>query len=87
MTISQTVAAGLAGEKLSRVITGTSKVSLGRSIVAAGSGALVSSTATGSVVAFGSTLGASTMAAAAAPVVIPAAAVAATVSFVRSLWD
>ena len=41
MTIAQAVTAGLAGEKLSRTITGTSKVSVGRSAVAAGSGALL----------------------------------------------
>ena len=49
MTIFQAVTTGLAGEKLSRTITGTSEVSAGRSAVATGTGALLGGVATGAV--------------------------------------
>ncbi|PAT36468.1 hypothetical protein [Vandammella animalimorsus] len=87
MAIEKAVFIGLAGEKLSRTITGTKEVSAGRSVVAAGSGALLGATATGSVVVAASAIGAGALATAAAPVVVPVAAVAGAVSFIRSLWD
>ena len=39
MSIPQAIAAGTAGDKLSRVITGTDEVSAGRSAIATGAGA------------------------------------------------
>ena len=79
MTIAQAVTAGLAGEKLSRVITGTDEVSAGRTAVATGSGALLGGVATGAV-AVG-------VGVAAAPVVIPVAVVSGLIAGIRSFWD
>lgn len=87
MTIHKAVITGLAGEKLSRVITGTSEVSAGRSAVATGTGALLGSVATGAVAAGASAVGFTALAAAAAPVVVPVAVVSGAVAFIRSLWD
>ncbi|MDO4723854.1 MAG: hypothetical protein Q4A97_03720 [Comamonadaceae bacterium] len=87
MSIEKAVYLGLAGEQLSRTITGTKEVSAGRSVIAAGSGALLGATATGAVVVTASAIGAGALAAAAAPVVVPVTAVAGAVSFIRSLWD
>lgn len=87
MGIPHAITAGLAGEKLSRTLTGSNAVSAGRSAVAAGSGALLGSFATGAVAVGASTLGFTTLATFAAPVVVPVAVVAGAVGFIRSLWD
>lgn len=87
MAIHKAIVTGLAGENLSRKITGTSEVSAGRSTVAAGTGALLGGAATGAVAVGASAVGASALAAAAAPVVIPVALVSGTVALIRSLWD
>ncbi len=87
MTIIQAVTAGLAGEELSRTITGTNEVSAGRSAVAAGSGALLGGVATGAVTVGASAVGLSALAAVAAPVVVPVAVLSGAVALVRSLWD
>ena len=79
MTIAQAVTAGLAGEKLSRTITGTDEVSAGRTAVATGSGALLGGVATGAV-AVG-------LGVAAAPVVIPVAVVSGLIAGIRSFWE
>ena len=79
MTIAQAVTAGLAGEKLSRTLTGTDEVSAGRTAVATGSGALLGGVATGAV-AVG-------LGVAAAPVVIPVAVVSGVIAGIRSLWE
>lgn len=79
MTIAQAVTAGLAGEKLSRTLTGTDEVSAGRTAVATGSGALLGGVATGAV-AVG-------LGVAAAPVVIPVAVVSGLIAGIRSFWD
>ena len=79
MTIAQAVTAGLAGEKLSRTLTGTDEVSAGRTAVATGSGALLGGVATGAV-AVG-------LGVAAAPVVIPVAVVSGLIAGIRSLWE
>jgi hypothetical protein len=87
MTIHKAIIAGLAGEKLSREITGTSAVSAGRSMVAAGTGALLGGAATGAVAVGASAVGFTAMAAASAPVVVPVAVVSGAVALIRSLWD
>lgn len=79
MTIAQAVTAGLAGEKLSRTLTGTDEVSAGRTAVATGSGVLLGGVAT-SAVAVG-------LGVAAAPVVIPVAVVSGVIAGIRSLWE
>ena len=87
MAIHQAIATGLAGEKLSRTITGTSDVSAGRSVVATGAGALLGATAAGTVAAGATALGVTTLATAAAPVVVPLAIASGAVALIRSLWD
>lgn len=87
MAIFQAVTAGLAGEKLSRTITGTTEVSAGRSAVAAGSGALLGGVATGAVAVGASAVGLTALAAAAAPIAVPVALVSGVFAGIRSLWD
>lgn len=87
MSLPQAIAAGLSGEKLSRVITGTSEVSAGRSVVATGSGAALGAVATGSIVVGASAIGATALAAAATPIAIPVAVASGVVALIRSLWD
>ena len=82
MTINKCVAAGLAGNELSKTITGTSDVSVGRTVVAVGSGAVLGGAAGGAIA-----VGATALGAAAAPVTVPLAAGAALVAGVRSLFD
>lgn len=85
--IDKALPAGLAGEKLSRAITGTNDVSAGRSTIAAGSGAglgyLVASGAAIGLEAIGLT----TVATVAAPVIMPVAVLAGGIALVRSLFD
>ena len=87
MITKETITAGLNGEKLSRVITGTSEVSAGRSAVATGAGALLGGAATGAVAVGASAMGLTALAAAASPVVIPVAVVSGVFAGIRSLWD
>lgn len=87
MTAIQAVSAGLVGEKLSRTITGTSEVSAGRSAVATVAGAALGAGSVGAVSVGAAAVGATAFAAAAAPVVVPAAAVAAGVALIRSWFD
>ena len=87
MSIPQAIAAGLAGEKISRAITGTHQISMGRSIVATGAGALMGSISTGAVAMGAGAVGATSFAVAAAPLVVPVAVVAGVVALISSLWD
>ena len=79
--------AGIAGDDISRQITGTDEVSAKRSAIATGAGGLIGGGAVGAVGLGASAVGATALAAAAAPLIAPAAAVAAGVSFVFSLFD
>ena len=85
--IDKALPAGLAGEKLSRTITGTSEVSAGRSAIATGSGAglgyLVASGAAIGLEAVGLTAAATV----AAPVIAPVAVLAGGIALLRSLFD
>ena len=87
MTILHAVSAGLAGEKLSRTITGTHEVSVGRSTVAVGSGAVLGGVATGALTVGASAVGLTALATAAAPVLNPVAVASGIVAGIRSLWD
>ena len=87
MSHTQAITAGLAGEKLSRVITGSDEVSAGRSAVATVSGAALGAAGVGAVAVGATAVGATALAAAAAPVVVPVAVVAGAVSLVRSWFD
>ena len=82
MGIPQAITAGLAGEKLSRTLTGTSEVSAGRSIVATASSAALGAVSVGAL-----SVGTTVLAAGAAPVVVPVAIAASVVGLIRSLFD
>ena len=87
MTIFQAVNAGLTGEKLSRTITGTDEVSVGRTAIASGAGAALGTVSVGTVTVVASTVGATALATAAAPVVVPVAIVAGGIGFLCSLFE
>lgn len=82
MTIFNAVSAGLAGNELSKKITGTDEVCAGRTAVATGSGAVFGGIAAGTVVVAASAFGLAT-----APVTIPLAVGGGLVGFVSSLFD
>lgn len=85
--IDKALPAGLAGEKLSRTITGTSEVSAGRSTIAAGTGVgLGYLTATGTAIGL-QAVGLTATAAVAAPMVVPVAVLAGGIALIRSLFD
>lgn len=76
MSIEKVVSIGLAGNKLSKTITGTDQVSAERTAVATGSGAIIGGVA-------GGALGVG----AAAPIAVPLAVGGAAVAFLASLFD
>lgn len=78
MTLQSAVSLGVAGNELSKTITGTSEVSVGRSAVATTAGAAGGAIATGGLVVAGFV---------SAPVVVPLAVASGAVAFVCSLWD
>jgi len=82
MTIPQAVAVGLAGNEISKKITGTDEVSAGRTAVAVGSGAALGAVAAGAV-----TVGAAAVGIAAAPVTVPLAVAGAVIAGIASLFD
>jgi hypothetical protein len=85
--IDKALPAGLAGEKLSRSITGTSEVSMARSTIATGTGAgLGYMAATGAAIGL-EAIGLSAVASVAAPVVVPITILAGGIALVRSLFD
>lgn len=87
MGIPQAITAGLAGEKLSRTLTGTNEVSAGRSVVATASSAALGAVSVGALSVGAAAVGATALAAAAAPVVVPVAIAASVVGLIRSLFD
>lgn len=87
MTIDKAVITGLAGEKLSRTITGTDEVSAGRCAVATGAGAALGAVAAGTVTVAASAVGFTALAAATAPVTVPLAVASGAIALIRSLWD
>lgn len=82
MSISKAVSVGLAGNTLSKTITGTSEVSAGRTAVATGSGAALGAATAGAV-----TFGAAAVGVAAAPVVVPLAIAGGIIGGIASLFD
>lgn len=82
MSIEKVVSIGLAGNKLSKSITGTDQVSAERTAVAAGSGAIIGGVAGGAL-----GVGAAAVGIAAAPIAVPLAVGGATVAFLASLFD
>lgn len=87
MIIKESITAGLNGEKLSRILTGTSEVSAGRCAVATGSGALLGGVATGAVASGAAAVGLTALATAAAPVTCTVVVLSGLVAGIRSLLD
>lgn len=87
MIFPQAITAGLAGEQLSRRITGTDEVSAGRSAVATGAGAIIGGAAAAGLGTAATAAGLTAAATIAAPVVLPVAIVSGAVALIRSLWD
>ena len=79
MTIEKALAIGLSGNEVSKELTGTSEVSVGRTVVAAGSGAVIGTLAFGAA-----TVG---LGVAAAPVAVPLAIAGGVVAGIASLFD
>ncbi|WP_102385231.1 hypothetical protein BCU19_22630 (plasmid) [Vibrio cyclitrophicus] len=82
MSIDKAIAAGLAGNEVSKKITGMDDVSTGRTVVATGVGATIGAVTAGAV-----TVGATAVGIAAAPVTVPLAVGGAVVGFISSLFD
>ncbi len=82
MSISKVVTIGLTGNEVSKKITGTHKVSAGRTAIATGSGAVVGAVAQGAIV-----LGATAIGVSSAPIAIPLAVGGAVVAGIASLFD
>lgn len=85
--IDKALPAGLAGEKLSRTIAGTSEVSAGRSAIAAGSGTGLGYLAAGGAVVGLQAVGLTAVATVAAPAIVTVAVLAGAIALVRSLFD
>lgn len=81
------ISAGIAGDKLSRTITGTDEVSFGRSTVAVSAGGMLGAAATGAVTVGAGALGATALATAAAPIVIPVTLASAAIAGLCSLFE
>lgn len=82
MTIPHMIGIGLAGNEASKKITGTDEVSVGRTAVAAGSGAAIGAVAAGTLA-----VGATAVGIAAAPITVPLAVGGAIVAGIASLFD
>lgn len=87
MSIPQAITAGTAGDKLSRVITGTDEVSAGRSAIATGAGAALGAAGVGALSVGAGAVGATALATAAAPVLFPVAIVAGGIGLLCSLFE
>lgn len=79
MTIKKAVAIGLSGNEVSKQLTGTNEVSLARTAVATGSGAVIGTLASGAVTA--------SLGVVAAPAAVPLAIAGGVIAGVASLFD
>lgn len=82
MTILKALNIGLIGNEMSKKVTGSSDVSLGRTAVSAACGGALGAAAAGTLVVGGAALGA-----VAAPVAVPLALASAVVAGIASLFD
>jgi len=82
MSVKEAVTIGLAGNEISKEITGTDAVSAGRTTVAAGAGAALGGAAGGAIA-----VGAAALGVAAAPVAVPLAVAGAICAGIASLFD
>ncbi len=87
MNILLAIKNGRQGEKISRLITGTSDVSAGRSAIATGAGVAIGALATTSAATAASAVGATALATVLAPAALPVAIVSGGVALVFSLFD
>lgn len=85
--IDKALPAGLAGEKLSRAITGTHEVSPGRSAIAASSGAGLGYLSASGVAIGLEAVGLTAAATFVAPAIVPVALIAGGIAFLRSRFD
>lgn len=79
MTIKKAVAIGLSGNEVSKQLTGTNEVSLARTAVATGSGAVIGTLTSGAVTA--------SLGVVAAPAAVPLAIAGGVIAGVASLFD
>lgn len=79
MKTNNAIPIGLAGNEISKSITGTSDVSVGRTAVATGSGAILGACASGAATV--------TLGVVSAPVAVPLAVASGLVAGVASLFD
>ena len=79
MVLDKALTLGVAGNEISKQITGSSEVSLGRTVVATTAGGVLGGAATGALVVTGVV--------AAAPITVPLVAATAVIAGVMSLWD
>ena len=82
MGIPQAVVIGVAANKVSKHIAGTSERSLGRTVLATGAGAAMGGVASGALVVAGAAAGV-----ALAPVAVPLAVATAVVAGIASCFD
>lgn len=87
MSLPYAVAIGLAGNAMSKKIVGSDEVSVGRTLVATGSGAVIGAVTTGGIVVGATAVGVTSVALVATPVVVPLAVVSALVAGIASLFD
>ena len=80
--LDKAVGIGLAGNEISKKVTGTDEVSAERTAVAVGSGAALGAVAAGTVA-----VGAAAIGVATAPVTVPLAVAGAVVAGIASLFD
>lgn len=83
MAIEKALSCGLAGDKISKQITGTSEVSVGRTTVATGAGVVTGAVAAGVLEVGLASIGF----AAAAPITVPLAVASGAIACVASLFD
>lgn len=86
MSIDKALGLGLAANEVSKTITGSNETTLGRSVVATGVGTAFGAAASGGLVVASEAVGLASLAAAAAPVVVPLAVASGVVALVASLF-
>ncbi|HDR9166007.1 TPA: hypothetical protein QDB28_006494 [Burkholderia vietnamiensis] len=82
MTIEKAVSVGLLGNEISKKVTGTDEVSVGRTAVATGSGAALGAVAAGTIA-----VGATALGVASAPITVPLAVAGGLIAGIASLFD
>lgn len=81
MSVQNALLTGMAGNEISKKITGTSEVSAGRTVVAVGAGAVTGAVASGTLVVGAAIVGFT------APITVPLTVGSAVVAGIASLFD